>query len=268
MFGWQLLSDICVGYILVTVLLYFYSPRMIFLPPKPASYQDNASITKIPLPTGQQLSAIHLKNPDAKYTLLYSHGNAEDLGYLSSLFQQYYDLGFSIIGYDYRGYGTSDGKSSEANSYEDIQAVYNYLTQSKSVLPENIILIGRSLGSGPSVDLAAKHKVGGMILESPLLTAALVLIPFKLFLVDRYNNKSKASKVNVPVLVIHGTQDEVIPVWHGEKLAKRFSGPTRLFKVEGAGHNNLITYLKENYWEAIQAFPERLNQSTPKSTMP
>ena len=123
-FTWKrLIRSVLFIYTFFALYVFFRADSMIFLPP-PASYQDTQDILKLPVTDSQQISALHLPNPDATYTLLYIHGNAEDLGDIRPKLEDLHRWGFSVFAYDYRGYGTSDGKPSERNAYQDITAAY------------------------------------------------------------------------------------------------------------------------------------------------
>ncbi|HEY9671345.1 MAG TPA: alpha/beta hydrolase, partial [Waterburya sp.] len=112
-FTWQrLFHSLIFIYIFFCLYVFFYSDRMIFLP-QPSSYRDNRDILKIMTDEQIQLSGVYLPNPASVYTILYVHGNAEDLGDIQPVLQQLHDIGFSVFAYDYRGYGTSQGKPSE-----------------------------------------------------------------------------------------------------------------------------------------------------------
>ena len=108
--------------------------------------------------------------------------------------------------------------------YEDILAAYEYLTNTLNCKPENIVLYGRSLGSGPSIWLASKtalegRSVAGIILQSPLLSAFRVAFNFRFtFPFDKFPNIDRIRDVRCPVLIIHGAMDEVVPFWHGQEL--------------------------------------------------
>ena len=115
---------------------------------------------------------------NAKYTILFSHGNAVDLGQMSSFY-----IGLStrincnIFSYDYSGYGISSGKPSEKNMYADINAAWQSLRSRYGISPEHIILYGQSIGTVPTVDLASRYEVGAVILHSPLLSGMRVAFP-------------------------------------------------------------------------------------------
>ncbi|PNI32661.1 ABHD17C isoform 3 [Pan troglodytes] len=159
--------------------------------------------------------------PSSRYTLLFSHGNAVDLGQMCSF---YIGLGSrincNIFSYDYSGYGVSSGKPSEKNLYADIDAAWQALRTRYGVSPENIILYGQSIGTVPTVDLASS--------------------------ID------KISKVTSPVLVIHGTEDEVIDFSHGLAMYERCPRAVEPLWVEGAGHNDIELYAQ--YLERLKQF--------------
>jgi pimeloyl-ACP methyl ester carboxylesterase len=98
--------------------------------------------------------------------VLYSHGNAEDLGDLDRLMAPFTQLGLGVVAYDYQGYGTSEGTPTEAHLEDDILAAYRYVTETRGVAPSRVIVYGRSIGRGPSVWLASTHEVGALVLES------------------------------------------------------------------------------------------------------
>lgn len=186
-------------------------------------------------------------------TILFSHGNAEDLGMIYDWFNDLARvLRVNILAYDYTGYGKSQGTPSEESCYADIEAAYKYLLQVRNFLPEQIVLYGRSLGSGPTCYLAAKtarvgRSVAGVILQSPLLSAYRVAFNFRFNVIgDRFPNVEYAPHIRCPVFIVHGTQDEVVPFWHGEELFLLIQQPWRAkpFWVEGSGHNNIEALLR------------------------
>ena len=200
--------------------------------------------------------------------LPFSHGNAEDLGFDLPYLRELWNAGFNVLAYDYRGYGRSDVKPSEKGLYRDIEAAYAHLTGPLGIPPEKIIVLGRSLGSGPSVHLAATRPVGGLILESAFISAFRVVIPFPFFPFDQFPNLKRLPQVKCPLLVIHGTQDEVIATRHGRKLYESYHGPKQCFWVEGAGHNDLFPIADEAYLRALRNFSNELDSSKSGSSTP
>lgn len=211
---WRGLRLVAIAYATIAAYAYFWGDRKIFLPP-PASYTNSAAIVRIETADGDRLTASYRPNPEATYTLLYIHGNAEDLGDIEPVLDILYEAGFSIFAYDYRGYGLSEGQPSEQNAYEDVDAAYQYLTQELGISAEAIVVFGRSVGGGSAVDLASREPVAGLILESTFTQAFRVVIPFPLLPFDKFRNLEKITQVSSPVLVIHGVDDATIPVSHG-----------------------------------------------------
>ncbi|NJK61758.1 MAG: alpha/beta hydrolase [Synechococcaceae cyanobacterium SM2_3_1] len=249
----RMIRSLLLVYTFFGLYVYFRSDSMIFFP-QPPSYSDTDDILKIPVTEEESISARYLINPASGYTLIYIHGNAEDLGHIEPILTQLYTLGFSIFAYDYRGYGTSDGRPSERNAYRDAEAVYNYLTAEKGIAPSRIIPYGRSVGGGSAVDLASRHPVGGLILESTFTSAFRVVLPFSILPFDKFTNLRKLSRIQCPLLVIHGEADEVIPVSHGKRLYDSATVPKLSLWVEGAGHNDLFWVVGDQYPTILHSF--------------
>lgn len=251
--------------IYVCVLLYgvLFSDRQIFQP-QSLTYQDTAEIIKLTTRDGAKISAVYLPNPKATYTILHSHGNAEDIGDVRLSLEDLQKWGFAAFSYDYHGYGTSHGKPSEKNAYQDIDAAYDYLTQQLKVPPDRIIAHGRSVGGGPTMDLVARKPVAGVILESTFVSAFRVLTHYPIFPVDKFRNLSKIRKVHCPVLIIHGRQDHTIPFWHGEKLFASANEPKRCYWAEKATHDNVSFIDAESYAKAFCDFAELVRETQRK----
>jgi fermentation-respiration switch protein FrsA (DUF1100 family) len=254
---WRLARSLIFIYTCVALYVFLSADRKIFIP-QPASYSDTAEILKLSVPNGDKISARYLFNPSATYTLLYAHGNAEDLGDIEPILQILYNAGFSILAYDYRGYGTSEGQPSERYAYEDIDTAYFYLTQKLRISPKQIIVYGRSVGGGSAVELAMRQPVAGLILESTFTQAFRVILPFPVFPFDKFRNIEKISEINCPVLIIHGTDDTTVPFSHGQQLFQAASEPKRSFWVEGATHNDLVWVAGERYPQVLQEFARLL----------
>ncbi len=250
-------TSLIIAWVLLGVFALFFTDRMIF-PETPSSYSDNSQILKIPLSNGNVISALYLPNRDARFLLLYSHGNAEDLGHILPYLKEFHQRGFAVFAYDYPGYGTSQGRSNEKIVFESIDAVYEFITGDLSVPAASIIGYGRSLGGGPTAYLAARENLGGIILESTFLTAFRVMTKIPLLPWDKFRNLKYSTRFTSPLLVIHGTEDEVIPFWHGKKLFDQVPQPKSYFWVEGSGHNNLLDFAGQTYWDTIDEFTKNV----------
>ncbi|MEG4580289.1 alpha/beta hydrolase [Microcoleus sp. MON1_C5] len=257
----RLMRSIIFIYAFLCFYGFFFSERLIFQPP-PSSQSESREVIKVSSANGVKISTVHFPNPQAKYTILYSHGNAEDLDGIWWLLREIRDSGFAVFGYDYQGYGTSQGKPSEYNTYRDIDAAYNYLTQQLGVPANQIILYGRSVGGGPAIDLASRQKVGGLVVESSFVSAFRVLTRIPILPFDKFVNINKIGKVRSPVLVIHGKADEVVHFWHGEQLFATANEPKVNFWVDGAGHNDLIDVAGERYAATLRTFAKLVDKSS------
>ncbi|KAK1357490.1 Cgi67 serine protease [Heracleum sosnowskyi] len=252
--------------------------KFAFFPPTPPSYtvvsdggrffipevprRDDVDVLKLRTRRGNDIVAVYIKHPKATATLLYSHGNAADLG---QMFELFVELGLrlrvDIIGYDYSGYGQSTGKPSECNTYADINAVYKCLKEKYEVRDEQLILYGQSVGSGPTLDLASHcPNLRGVVLHSPILSGLRVLYPVKrTYWFDIYKNIDKIGMVNCPVLVIHGTADEVVDCSHGKQLWELCKEKYEPLWVDGGGHCNLELY--PEFIKHLKKFVMNLNKS-------
>ncbi len=253
-FTWQrLVKSLVFIYIFFAVFVYFRADSMIFLS-QPSSYQDDPTILKLRSGENTNISATYLLNNQAKYTILYSHGNSEDLGDIKQILEKLHVWGFSVFAFDYRGYGTSQGKPTERHAYEDINSAYNYLTRNLKISPEKIIVLGRSVGGGSAVNLAMQKPVAGLILESSFISAFQVIVPFRILPFDKFPNLDKIKKIKCPILVIHGKADNIIPFAHGQKLFKAATSPKLSLWVEEANHNDLFSIAEEKYRQTLQEF--------------
>ncbi|ROI27741.1 Protein ABHD17B [Anabarilius grahami] len=257
---------------------------------------------------GNRIACMFVRcSPNARYTLLFSHGNAVDLGQMSSF---YIGLGSrincNVFSYDYSGYGASSGKPSEKNLYADVDAAWHALRTSLNdstwaefiskglvrirpsaitashcsklvcvclkyglgvckllpnrttwygIRPENVIIYGQSIGTVPSVDLASRYESAAVVLHSPLTSGMRVAFPDtkKTYCFDAFpNDVADEAPVTSPVLVIHGTEDEVIDFSHGLALYERCQRPVEPLWVEGAGHNDVELY--GQYLERLKQF--------------
>eukprot|EP00268_Persea_americana_P017588 TRINITY_DN1849_c0_g1_i5.p1 TRINITY_DN1849_c0_g1~~TRINITY_DN1849_c0_g1_i5.p1 ORF type:complete len:295 (-),score=52.26 TRINITY_DN1849_c0_g1_i5:511-1395(-) len=237
--------------------------KFAFFPPDPPTYDvfregedgklfftglpadKNVDVHLLETKGGNKIVATFWRHPLARLTLLYSHGNAADLGQMKELFLELRaHLKVNIMSYDYSGYGASSGKPSEFNTYCDIEAVYDCLKREYGIKQEDLILYGQSVGSGPTLHLAARlQKLRGVVLHSAILSGIRVLYPVKMTLwFDIFKNIDKIRQVSCPVLVIHGTEDEIVDFSHGKRLWELAKEKYEPLWVKGGGHCNLETF--------------------------
>ena len=243
-----------VVYLAFAAFAWLVSDRMIFQPPSPSYRAGQLPIVMVPT-NGGSIATLYLPNPGAAVTVLYAHGNAEDLGQLAPLLDELRRTGFAVLAFDYRGYGMSTGgPPSAAGATSDVEAVYRHAVERLKIPPSRLVLYGRSVGSGPATDLAARLPIGGLVLESPFVSAFRVLTKVPLLPFDRFPNLRHIRRVRSPLLVIHGTDDEVIPVAHGRRLFEAAAQPKQALWIEGAHHNDVPLVGGERYWQALAAF--------------
>ena len=259
-----MLTFLVVVYVLIVVLALF-SDRLIFLPHRAGYDLDSlAAIShgavqghRIPC-QGGALAAIYLPTPQARFTLLYSHGNGEDIGDDLPVLEEFRRAGFAVFAYDYNGYGQSEGRPSEAAVYRNVEAAFDYLTGTLHVPPENIIAFGHSLGAAAAIHLAANHPVAGLIAQAPFLSAFRVLTRVQLLPWDKFNNARAIRRVHCPVLIAQGRRDEVIPVWQGERIFRLANPPKWQVWLDGAGHNDVMLVASREFIAGIQSFAQQL----------
>jgi fermentation-respiration switch protein FrsA (DUF1100 family) len=256
---WRLVRSAIFIYVCVLIFAAVWSDRMIFQP-QPASYKDDATILKIPVANGTPISAVYLDCPEAQFTVLYNHSNAEDLGDIREFLEQYRKQGVSVFAYDYNGYGTSSGHASTRNVYKDADAALKYLMEQRGIPLNRIIIHGRSVGGGPATYLAHENRVAGLIVESTFVTAFRVLTRMPLTPFDKFRNVSRIGKVNCPVLVIHGRNDTTIPFWHGEKLFHKAREPKMNCWIDGMTHDYIPPEGEKTYWQAVASFVASLGR--------
>lgn len=211
---------------------------------------------KIPTADDAEISAVWLEHPDAPLTLLVSHGNAEDLSIAVPFFHRVRDMGWNVLVYDYRGYGLSGGKASTKNAQRDVSAAYRWLVVEKGIEPKHIVAHGRSLGGAVATWLAARHEVGGLIVESSFTSAFRVKTRIPILLFDKFNSVRSIRDVDCPVLITHGRDDSVLPLWHGKKLFDAAPEPKRFAWFDASEHSNYAIAAEEEYFSGLQSFLE------------
>lgn len=248
-----LVSSLCILYAGLNFYAAICANNMIF-PSPPSSYQDDDHILKLRASAGVSISAYFLKAQSSDRLLIYSHGNGEDIGQVRPLLENFQQLGTSILAYDYPGYGTSTGQRSEFGAYAAIAAAYKYATETLGYSPQKITLYGRSLGSGPSTWLAEREIVAGLILDGAFTSTFRVMTGIKLLAWDKFDNYARLPNIKCPILMIHGTDDQVVPFTHAQKNWKRIEGEKYKLFVQGAGHGDLIENAGDDYWNIVRPF--------------
>lgn len=210
---------------------------------------------------GREIAVMFITYPNSAFTVLFSHGNAADIGCMRDhLIDMAMKLKCSVVCYDYEGYGLSGGKSSVNATLDNADSVYDHMTRPAAeggmgLRPEQIILYGQSLGSGPTAHLAAKHRVAGVVLHAGLMSGLRVIKETdKTRFFDIFANVDLIAHCEAPVFVIHGRADEEIPIHHGQGLYEAAPNKFEPWFPEGAGHNNVEVVLRGEYFARLKAF--------------
>lgn len=244
-------------YVIIVVYVYFVASDGMIFPSRRSGYPDGHDILKIQTADGGRISAVYLPNTNAVFTILHSHGNAEDLGDIRPILDMFHDEGFAVFAYDYRGYGTSEGKASTKNALRDAEAAYHYLVDTLHVPPDRIIVHGRSVGAALALHVAVREPVAGVILESPFVSAFQVLTVIRVSPLDKFRNIDVIGKIHRPILIIHGTDDLTIPCWHGQRLFEAANDPKYCLWVNRAAHDDVSWVAGSKYWDAIRDFADK-----------
>ena len=228
--------------------------RLVFVPPHPSYGEELEGLVRLTSSEGADLAGLFIPTPRATLAVLFAHGNAEDVGQMRGFLATYASLGLTVLAVDYPGYGLSQGNATESGAYAAAQAGLDFLGDA-GYTPELVVLHGRSLGGAVAAHLAASHRVAGLILESTFTSAFRVMLPWDGLPGDRFDTLAKIPRVEAPVLVIHGTRDEVISPHHSQRLLEYLPPPRRrAWFVEGAGHNDLLAVAGEAYWRHLADF--------------
>ncbi|MCL5279604.1 MAG: alpha/beta hydrolase [Planctomycetes bacterium] len=185
-----------------------------------------------------------IRRPFSERTVLVCHGNGGNIGHLLESFKILSRLGVSCFAFDYRGYGNSDGRPTEAGMYLDAQAAYHWVTSVRGIPPEQIVLLGRSLGASVAAHLAGRVRVAGLALESgfpsylDIAARFYPYLPVKLFrrFLFRYDTLACIKDVRCPVMVLHSRNDELVPFVFATRLFEAAHEPKQFVELIGS-HN-------------------------------
>jgi len=255
----------------LAVALVFYGALFVFFrlmreriafPAPKVSYAFEAAngFVKLKTSLGVQIAAVWLPNPSAKYTLLYSHGNGEDLGEIMPVLKAFQKMGLSVLGYEYPGYGHSEGKPSAPGLYAAADAAWAFLTKEEKIAPECIAVMGYSMGSAAACYLAGAYRPRALVVAAGFASAIESIFPVNIFPWESFlNNRHNIAAAGCPVYLLHGTRDRVVPFRNGKALYALARGPKFFAVVPDAGHYTLGTLSPKAYWFGIPRFIETLN---------
>jgi len=266
---------LALAYLGIALLLFLFQGRLLYLPHVPGRELDatpdfyGLSWEEVWLETddGERLHGWWIPEDPSSPTALIFHGNAGNISHRMETLLIWHRLGWNVLIFDYRGYGLSSGRPSEAGTYRDATAAWAHLTEDRQLNPAEIVLFGRSLGGAVAAELATRVRPAGLILEStftsiPDLGKDLYRwLPVRLLARIRYPTSERVAGLDLPVMVVHSRDDEIIPFHHGERLYQAAKSPRRTLLELSGGHNEGFILAGDAYVEGLADFLETLTDS-------
>jgi fermentation-respiration switch protein FrsA (DUF1100 family) len=253
-------------YVLLVVVVYFMQSRMLYLPGV-----SGRTLTITPTDVGMDYQDVFIETTDgvtlhgwfiagrSSQVLLFFHGNAGNISHRLDSIRQFQDLGLSVLIVDYRGYGQSEGRTTERGIYRDADAAWQYLIEDRGIVASDILIFGRSLGASVAARLAAQHQPLALIVESSFTSVPDIAQDLYPWLPARWLSRlSHATReyvrdVQCPILVVHSRDDEIIPFRHGEAIFASANEPRTLLAIRG-NHNDAFLRDARDYIGGLRAF--------------
>ena len=255
----QLLIAIALVYLAVVISIYFYQRKLLYHPNENNYFGDKLAVdvenVKIQTLDGLSLNGwFYEKDLQNLKTLVFFHGNAGTLDNRIYKLNHFRDIDINFLIIAWRGFSGNEGKPTEEGLYIDGRSTVNWIIN-KGVKEENIILYGESLGTGIATEIAQNKKYGGLILETPFTSMVAAAknfypyLPVSILLKDRYENDKKIENINMPIMVLHGKKDTIVPFAMGQKIFEISKEPKYSYFTEYDNHmmeydEQLITALK------------------------
>lgn len=266
----RILIGLAIAYAVLVTLAWRYQeklafpgPRVRLIDPQAAGIPDGRRVS-VTASDGVKLRGWYLPpspNPGPRTPapgLLWFYGNMETVSGLGPIIRELRPPGVALLILDYRGYGESEGAPTEPGLYHDAEAAWEFLASQPEVDANRIAVYGRSLGAAVALHLASTRRVGAVVLESPFSTGAEMarehypLLPSFILRLS-LDNVGRASRIDAPLLVLHGTADQIAPLRMGRAVAE--AGRAReLVLIEGAGHNDTYDVGGRRYREKMHEF--------------
>ena len=256
-------------YLLLLILVFFFQRNLLYHPSvdnylKGQAASEPTEIEKVNITTKDKINLVgwfYNKNLDKLKTILFFHGNAGSLENRTYKLNHFKDLNVNFLIIAWRGFSGNKGKPNEMGLYEDAGSAIKWL-KAKGMKEQNIILYGESLGTAVAVELAQNKNYAGVILESPFTSMVNIgkkyypFFPVSLLLKDKFESYRKIKKVSVPILVLHGKKDKIVPFAMGKKMYELANEPKSFYFQEYGDH--MIDYDTERLM-ALKKFIQSLN---------
>lgn len=269
---WLIIKVASLAYAGLCLLVYLRQTSLVYYPDR--HVEETPAFANLPFedlvlatPDSEQIQAWYVPAPADRtnaWTLLYCHGNAGDLGDRIEPLRTFHQLGLNVLIFDYRGYGASTGKPTEAGTYTDALTAWRYLVEQRHVPPARILVYGHSLGGAVAAWLAEQVHPGALLLESTFTSAGdmgaamFPYLPIRLLARYRYDTMGRIARVACPVLIAHGTEDATIPFAHGPRLFAAAAEPKQFVSFPG-DHNSGGMDTDTSYRAAFQQWLANLD---------
>ncbi len=254
-------------YMILCVIVYFRQTGLIHIPSTQLfSTPSDIGLDYEDIWVNTENSKLHgwfIPHPESQFTVLLFHGNAGNISTEMETYKTLQKLKLSVLSYDYREYGLSKGKLSEAGMYEDAQAMWDYMVNSRNIQPTKIILFGRSLGTAVATWVAAENQSAGLIFESGFSSMADMarfhykLVPTDLLLIWQYDSLSRIDRINAPALFLHSEEDTLTPI-ELSRMVYEAAPQEKTFQLIEGGHSYGFQQSHETYFAGLENFVNSL----------
>lgn len=253
-------------YAVLVLVVYLMQARMLYLPDVPGR-----SLDRTPADIGADYRDVSIRTSDgvrlhgwflpgdSDRVLLFFHGNAGNISHRLESLRQFLQLGLSVLIIDYRGYGRSEGRTTEQGIYRDAEAAWQYLVDDNDTPEGRIVLFGRSMGASAAAYLASRHRPQALVIESSFTSVPDIAGEYYPWLPVRWLSRIQHSaedfvrQAECPVLVVHSRDDEIVPFRHGEAIFAAAGGPKAFLEIRGT-HNDAFLRDERNYLAGLRSF--------------
>jgi fermentation-respiration switch protein FrsA (DUF1100 family) len=262
-------------YAVLVLVVYFMQGRMLYLADVPGRSLDRTPAdigaahedVWIEASDGVRLHGWFLPG-DSDRVLLFFHGNAGNISHRLESIRQFLQLGLSVLIIDYRGYGQSEGRTTEQGIYRDAEAAWQYLAETGRIPASRIIVFGRSMGASAAAYVASRHRPLALVVESSFTSVPDIAAEYYPWLPVRWLSRLRHSaeqfvrQAGCPVLVIHSRDDEIVPFRHGEAIFAAARAPSAFLEIRGT-HNDAFLRDEQNYLAGLRSFLDGLPANKP-----
>jgi pimeloyl-ACP methyl ester carboxylesterase len=263
---WHVLGILAAAYAGLALLLYFFQSRLVFYPETDRAFAATPGQIGLPFEDlqletsdGISLHGWFIPAPQARGTVLFLHGNAGNISHRLDSIRMFHRLGYSMLIFDYRGYGNSGGAPSEQGTHRDAEAAWRNLTEQRHIPPCRIALFGESLGGAVAAWLAVRQKPAALVIASSFTSVPDLgqhiypYLPVRWLARIHYDTRGYLRAVSVPVLIAHSPEDEIIPFEHGRALFAAANPPKQFLELAG-GHNDGFIFMRESWVRELGDF--------------